>query len=37
MEDYFYVASKIHHESEPLPKAENPNKSVVINWVITWI
>lgn len=34
MEDYFYVDSKIYHESEPLPKAENPNESVVINWVI---
>lgn len=34
MEDYFYVGSKIHHESEPLPKAEIPNESGVINWVI---
>lgn len=36
MEDYFYVDSKLHPESEPLPKAEIPNESVVINW-INWI
>lgn len=34
MEDYFYIDSKIHQESELLPKAEIPNESVVINWVI---
>lgn len=34
MANYFYLDSKIHQKSEPLPKVEIPNEPVVINWMI---